>query len=193
MTRDDILESAAQVFRQKGFHGASMADIAEAVQLQKASLYHHFGSKQEILVALLDRALEMVTRQMQEVMALNIPADEKLIRAMRVYMQTLSQQGDLVFVLLLEYRSLEPAWYTRHIPNRDRFEVMWRHLIQEGVDSGVFQCRDVSLAARALLGMINWSITWYRPDGPKSIQEIADHFAYFVLNGLLAHPAPGKN
>jgi AcrR family transcriptional regulator len=48
MSREAILESAAQVFRQKGFHGASMADIADAVQLKKASLYHHFSSKQDI-------------------------------------------------------------------------------------------------------------------------------------------------
>ena len=57
MTRESILEAAAQVFRQKGFHGASMQDIAEAVNLQKASLYHHVSSKQEILLALLDRLL----------------------------------------------------------------------------------------------------------------------------------------
>ena len=52
MTREDILEAAAQVFRQKGFHGASMQDIAKAVNLQKPSLYHHVSSKQEILLAL---------------------------------------------------------------------------------------------------------------------------------------------
>ena len=57
MTREDILEAAAQVFRQKGFHGASMKDIADAVNLQKASLYHHVSSKQEILLSILDRAL----------------------------------------------------------------------------------------------------------------------------------------
>jgi len=60
MTREDILDAAAQVFRQKGFHGASMADIAGAVKLQKASLYHHVSSKQEILLALLNRALELL-------------------------------------------------------------------------------------------------------------------------------------
>ena len=136
MTRDDILQSAAQVFRQKGFHGASMADIAEAVELKKASLYHHFTSKQEILLELLDRALEMVTERMAEVMALEIPTDEKLRLAMRTYLKTLSEQGDLVSVLLLEFRSLEPEFYSRHIPNRDRFERMWRDLIQQGVDEG---------------------------------------------------------
>lgn len=60
MTREDILEAAAQIFRQKGFHGASMSDIAKAVNLQKASLYHHVSSKQEILLEILDRALQLL-------------------------------------------------------------------------------------------------------------------------------------
>jgi AcrR family transcriptional regulator len=184
MTRDDILQSAAQVFRQKGFHGASMADIAEAVELKKASLYHHFTSKQEILLELLDRALEMVTERMAEVMAQEIPTEEKLRLAMRTYLKTLSEQGDLVSVLLLEFRSLEPEFYSRHIPNRDRFERMWRDLIQQGVDDGAFRCESVSMASRGLLGVMNWTVTWYRHDGKMSIEQIADLFASMFLNGL---------
>lgn len=184
MTRDDILEAAAQVFRQKGFHGASMSDIAETVQLQKASLYHHFASKQEILVELLDRALAMVSDQMQAVLSADLPADEKLRLAMRSYLQTLSQQGDLVFVLLLEYRSLEAELYARHIPNRDRFEHMWRDLISQGVQSGLFQCNNIPAVVRALLGALNWTITWYRPSGPMLIDDIADQCANLFLRGL---------
>src|SRR4051812_3793598 len=115
MSREAILESAAQVIRQKGFHGASMADIAEAVQLQKASLYHHFGSKQEILLELLDRALELVSARMAEVMAMDMPPDEKLRLAIYAYLQNLNEQGDLVSVLLLEHRSLDPEYKSRHI------------------------------------------------------------------------------
>lgn len=184
MTRDDILQSAAQVFRRKGFHGASMADIAEAVQLQKASLYHHFGSKQEILLELLDRALEMVTQRMAEVMAQPAPPAAKLRQAMRVYLSTLSEQGDLVSVLLLEFRSLDPEFYARHIPNRDRFERMWRDLIQQGVETGDFRCENVSMTARALLGAMNWTVTWYRRDGPMTMAQIADSFADLFLQGI---------
>ena len=78
MTREEILVAAAQIFGQKGFHATSMQDIAQAVNLQKASLYHHFGSKQEILLELLDRALEMVTERMTQVMALEISSEEVL-------------------------------------------------------------------------------------------------------------------
>jgi len=184
MTRDDILQSAAQVFRQKGFHGASMADIAEAVQLQKASLYHHFSSKQEILVDLLDLGLDLVTEQMTHVMAQDLSPEEKLCLAMRTYLKTLNEQGALVFVLLLEYRSLEPELYARHIPHRDRFEVMWRDLIQQGVDAGAFNCTDVPMTVRGLLGTLNWAITWYRPNGKMSIEAIADHHAQLLLDGL---------
>jgi TetR/AcrR family transcriptional regulator, cholesterol catabolism regulator len=185
MTRDDILQSAAQVFRQKGFHGASMADIAEAVSLQKASLYHHFGSKQEILLELLDRALEMVTAHMAEVMQGDVSTEEKLRLAMRAYLKTLSEQADLVSVLLLEFRSLDPELYTRHIPNRDRFEQMWRDLIQQGVADGTFACENIPLTARGLFGLMNWTITWYRQDGKMSIEQIADHFADVFLHGLM--------
>lgn len=184
MSREAILESAAQVIRQKGFHAASMADIADAVNLQKASLYHHFSSKQDILLELLDRALELVIARMSDVMALRIPADEKLRLAMRAFLETLSNQGDLVSVLLLEYRSLEPEYLSKHIQLRDRFENMWRELIREGVDSGVFDVEDIPMTARGLMGVMNWTITWYRPGGKMSIDEIADHFANVFLNGL---------
>jgi AcrR family transcriptional regulator len=184
MSREAILESAAQVIRQKGFHGASMADIAEAVQLQKASLYHHFSSKQDILLELLDKALEMVTERMDLVMAEKLPSDEKLRLAIRSYLNTLSEQGDLVSVLLLEHRSLDPEYHLKHIPHRDKFENMWRDLIQEGVDTGVFSVEDIALTVRGLMGVMNWTITWYRPMGRLSIDEIADHFADLFLNGL---------
>ena len=184
MSREAILESAAQVIRQKGFHGASMADIAEAVQLQKASLYHHFSSKQDILLELLDQALAMVTDGMAQVMEQQISAEEKLHLAMRSYLKILSEQGDLVSVLLLEHRSLDDENQTRHIPNRDRFENMWRDLIKEGVDTGVFACDNIPMTARGLMGVMNWTITWYRPGGKLSIEDIADHFANLFMNGL---------
>jgi len=185
MSREVILEAAAQVIRQKGFHGASMADIAETVQLKKASLYHHFSSKQDILLELLDRALEMVTGRMQMVMQERMPADQKLRLAMRSYLKTLSEQGDLVSILLMEHRSLDPEYHARHIPHRDRFEAMWRDLIKEGVEAGIFVVDDIPLTVGGLMGVMNWTITWYRPDGKLTIEEIADHFANVFLNGFL--------
>jgi AcrR family transcriptional regulator len=185
MTRDDILDAAAQVFRQKGFHGASMADIAKAVDLQKASLYHHVTSKQEILLDLLDRALGMLFEQVNVIAKQPLPADEKLRQMIHVYLRLLADNSDLSAVLLFEHRSLEPAQHKRHIPNRDRFETLWRDALDDGVQDGLFDCPDTSLAVRALMGNLNWTLTWYRPDGALSMEKIADQYTDLLLYGLL--------
>jgi TetR/AcrR family transcriptional regulator, cholesterol catabolism regulator len=184
MTRDDILEAAAQVFRQKGFHGASMADIAEAVNLQKASLYHHVSSKQEILFELLDRALELLLERISPIASMDLPADERLCRMIREYLQILAENTDLSAVLLFEHRSLEGRQHARHVPNRDKFENLWRDVLRDGVRTRQFVCDDIPLSTRAILGILNWTITWYRPDGSLTVEQIADNYSNLLLNGL---------
>jgi len=186
MTRNDILDAAAQVFRKKGFHGASMSDIAEAVNLQKASLYHHVASKQEILLALLDRAIEMLTEQIAPLATQSAPADKKLRQMIHMYLRLLADHADLASVLLFEHRSLEPKQHTRHIPNRDKFEALWRDIILEGVKTKRFSCANPALAVRALLGTLNWTLTWYRPNGELTMDQIADQIADLQLKGLSA-------
>lgn len=185
MTRDEIIETAAQVFRQKGYHGASMEDVAQAVNLKKASLYHHFTSKQEILLEILDRALQLLLEKISAITSQNKSADEKLRLMIRQYLQILAENVDLAAVLLFEHRALERRQHARHIPNRDKFESLWKDVITEGVNKKIFQCDDPPMAVRALLGQMNWTITWYSPDGGKSIDQIADDYSNLLLNGLL--------
>ncbi len=185
ITRQQIHTAAAQIFSQKGYHATSMQDIAEAVGRKKASLYHHIASKQEILLAVLDQALDLVIEQVSKAIEADAPLPEKLRLAMRTYLQTLAEDGELAAVLLLEHRSLSPGLHSRHLPRRDRFERLWRDVIEEGVNSGAFECDDPAQAARALLGLMNWTITWYRPDGPLTPVQIADQFVDLLLRGLL--------
>jgi AcrR family transcriptional regulator len=185
MTRDEILEAAAQIFREKGFHAASMQDIAQAVNLQKASLYYHVTSKQEILLDLLDRALDLLIQIIEPVTCSALLPDQKVREAVRAYLQAMLDNRDLAAVLLLEHRSLEPQYQARHIPRRDRFEHLWRDMLQEGLDQEVFSCADAPLAARYLLGVLNWTITWYRPDGDLTPDSLAAQFADLYLSGLL--------
>ncbi len=184
MTREDILEAAAQVFRIKGFHGASMNDIAEAVNLQKASLYHHVSSKQEILFELLEKALQLLLERISPIVAQNISVDQKLQAMVREYLRILIENIDLATVLLFEHRALERRQHARHIPSRDQFEALWKGVIAEGVAAKQFQCENPALAARALLGQLNWTITWYHDSGPLSIDQIADQYSALFLNGL---------
>ena len=186
MTRKDILDASAQIFSQKGYHGTSMQDIAMAVNLQKASLYHHVSSKQEILFDLLNRGLDLLITQVEEAVAEPGSPDQRLRKATKAYLSTMTEYQDLASVLLLEYRSLEPDYHDRHIPRRDRFEQIWRELIREGMEAGIFTCDHPSLSARALLGALNWTVTWFRSDGPMSAEEIADQISNLFLMGLIS-------
>jgi AcrR family transcriptional regulator len=185
MTRDDILDAAAQVFRRKGFHGASMSDIAASVNLQKASLYHHVSSKQEILLELLERALATLGEQISVLSSQPLPADEKLRLMIRAYLQALAEYPDLSSVLLFEHRSLDKKNHARHVPHRDAFEALWRDVVNEGRRTKLFDCPDTGLSVRALMGIMNWTLTWYRPDGGMSITKIADEYAELFLHGLM--------
>ena len=185
MTRQKILDAAAQIFSEKGYHAASMRDIARAVNLQKASLYHHVSGKQDILLELLDQAMDILIDRIGSVVSQNGSPEEKLRLAMQVYLESLISERDLAAVLLFEHRSLDADLKSRHFPRRDRFEGLWRDLVADGVAAGTFDWDDPAQAARALLGVMNWTITWYRFDGPLTGREIANQFAGLFLNGLL--------
>jgi AcrR family transcriptional regulator len=189
MQREEILAAAAQIFREKGYHATSMQEIAEAVHLQKGSLYHHIRSKEEILASLLDHALDLLIQSMQEVMASPLSIEEKLRAAMRMYADNIAVHSDLAAVLLLEYRNLSPRLRARHMGRRDRFEALWRELIRQGMQQGVFRASDEKLVALAILGVQNWMLTWYRAEGPLSAAELSSRFADLFLNGLLTHGA----
>lgn len=192
MQRSDIIQAAAQIFRHKGYHATSMQDIADAVQLQKGSLYHHVTSKQEILFTILEQALDTLIADMRPVIVADLTPEEKLRLAMQVYMGRLTEDADLSTVLLLEYRSLENRLRTRHIARRDRFEGLWRKIIQEGVDKGIFRSVDVAVVAFAIIGVQNWMITWYREGGRLTSLEIADHFSDLFLRGLMVNKEEGR-
>ncbi len=184
MTRDEILLAASKIIAEKGFHATSMQEIAESVDLRKASLYHHVSSKQEILVALLDMALDLLIEQLQEVVDQSLPARDKFILAMKVYLNTLITNRGLSSVLLLEHRSLDAKMHAKHVPQRDKFEALWRSIIDDGITSGEFVSTDSNLAIKQVLGIANWTIMWFQPDGPLSISDIAEKNAFLLLDGF---------
>jgi len=186
MQRADIVQAAAQIFRQKGYHATSMQDIADAVHLQKASLYHHVESKQDILLEILDHALDRLTADISGVVDSDLSPTLKLRLALRAYTSRLNEDRDLAAVLLLEYRGLDSRLRARHVARRDRVDQLWRKLVQEGIDAGEFRRVDPVLTSFALLGVQNWMITWFRDGGRLTAAQAAEGFADLFLKGLAA-------
>jgi AcrR family transcriptional regulator len=161
-----------------------MQDIAEAVNLQKPSLYHHFSSKQEILVAILDQALDILISSMSEILSSQLSPQEKLNRAMNSYLQLVLERRDIASVLLLEHRSLEQPLRRHHVAKRDRYETLWRMLLDEGIAVGAFSIADTALSSRFILGIMNWTLTWYREDGVLSPSQIAEAAYDSIYSGI---------
>lgn len=183
-TRERILRAAASLFRQRGFHGASMADLAEAVGVTKSSLYHHFPSKHALLSEIVELTVERVTPVVSAIAASDLPAAERLRRAVACHVIELVRDRDNVACFVEEGRFLAPGDLAAHVAKRDRYERSFRQIVADGVRSGEFDPVDVRLASLAVLGMCNWVARWYQPGGELGPEEIAAQFGDFAVGAL---------
>lgn len=182
-TRVDILKSAAIAFRRLGYHGATVEQIAAALNMKKGNLYYYYRNKEEILLACHQYSLDRLLALLEEVELSEAPPDEKLRRLIVSFVHTILDElhGTALF---LDLEALTPAHRKQVIARRDRFDHGMRRVIEEGVHTGVFGSSDPKLLSFAILGAVNWIPRWYQPDGPCSSQQIADHFAEYLLAGL---------
>ena len=191
VNREDIIRAAAQVFRERGFHGTTVQQIADAVGLQKGSLYHHIASKEELLHEVVMAGLTQLGERLEAVVNSSHPPAEKLRQLIETHIRYAAENLDIATVVLFEHRAMLgfSALRDEYVSRRDFFESQFRRAIQEGVDSGDLCPVDVPIVAQALLGAHNWLVMWYRPEGRLSPQEIATVIADTFLGGLLAKKA----
>jgi AcrR family transcriptional regulator len=189
VNREDIIRAAAQVFRERGFHGTTVQQIADAVGLQKGSLYHHIASKEELLHEVVMAGLTQLGERLEAVVNSPYSPAEKLRQLIETHIRYAAENLDIATVVLFEHRAMLgfPALRDEYVSRRDFFESQFRRAIQEGADSGDFRPVDVPIVAQTLLGAHNWLVMWYRPQGRLSPQEIATVIADTFLCGLLAN------
>jgi AcrR family transcriptional regulator len=184
-TRVDILKSAAKAFRRLGYHGATVEQIAAALKMKKGNLYYYFKNKEAILFACHQYSLDELIRLLEEVERSGLSADEKLRRLIVAFVHTILDElhGTALF---LDLEALSPVHLKAVIARRDTFDRGVRRVLEEGLATGTFGPGDAKLRAFALFGAVNWIPRWFNPEGPASSQEIADHFADFLIGGLRA-------
>ncbi len=188
----DILRTAARLFRLYGYHGTSMQDLAEALGLQRGSLYHYIDSKEEILFTLMQDAIESFIGQVEPIVASPGPAPDRLRQAVAAHLRVLVAIPDTVAVFLHELKSLSPENQRRVVALRDHYESLFRRLVAEGIAEGSFRPVDPKVATFAILGILNWPYHWFRPDGPLSVDQLAHAFSELILEGLRAGPGQGR-
>jgi len=184
--RERIVTATGRLFRAKGYHGASMADIGKAVGLEKGSLYSHISSKQDVLRELVMRGATLFMTGIRRVAESDAPAPVKIRAAMRAHLRVVAEHPDLATVFLQEWRRLEGAALDEVKGLRAEYEAAWRELVAAGVRDGSFRAGlDARFAALLLLSAANWAYQWFDPHGPLSADEVADRFTDIAFEGMI--------
>lgn len=184
VTPGELRKVASRLFKEKGYHGTSMQDIADAVGLYKGSLYHHILSKEHLLFLVVSSALEQTAESLAAICKLDIPALEKLRRAISHHIRySVAYQSDLA-VLLEDTKHLSQSYHREIVAQQHRYEQYFGEILEEGMRCEVFRRINVRMATFTILGMCNWIYRWYSPSGPLSPDEISDFFFEFVYRAL---------
>jgi len=183
--KSEIIKVAVSAFKQKGYHGTTMDDIARKLQITKGSLYYYFKNKEAILFDCHMASLDIVEKAIERVEDSGFSPSEKLHTWVYTYIVEMMDEL-LASVLLLEEESLSPHLLEQVIERRDRTELFLRKTLSEGMETGEFREGDPKLLTFAILGSINWIPKWYHSEGDSTAPEIARQFADYLVTGLQA-------
>ena len=182
----ELHATATRLFRQRGYHATSMQDLGEALGMNRGSLYHYINGKDELLWAILNRALDLLEDRVLPLLDADAPPVERLTAAIREHLRVAADHADELSLIQIELRALDRQRQREIIARRNAYENRWRDAIEAGIADGSLRSFDVRLAGIGILSACNWFTQWYRPDGPMSADEIADAFAELFLGGLRA-------
>src|SRR5947209_8663484 len=186
--KSELTRQAARLFAEKGYHGTSIGDLAEAMGVQKGSLYAHIESKADLLwevardgAAAFHAALDAVPDEG--------PVLERIRDALRSHLRVVAEQLDVATVFTREWRYLQGERREQFVAERRRYEERVRALFREGRERGELRTDlDDATAALLALSAANWAYTWLRPG--SETDELADRFTALLIDGMRGYSTP---
>ncbi|MAA66283.1 MAG: TetR family transcriptional regulator [Alteromonadaceae bacterium] len=172
--RGRLLREAARLFRDKGYERTTVRDLAAAIGIQSGSLFHHFRTKEEILKAVMVETILLNTALMRHAVAEAQAPVDRLRALVRCELESINgQTGEAMAVLVFEWRSLSVDAQSDILKLRDVYEKIWLDVLGELKQSGGVNA-DPFIVRRMLTGALSWTVTWYRQDGPITLDQLAD-------------------
>jgi AcrR family transcriptional regulator len=188
VTRGLIVQAALDQFAREGYAATSMRDIARQVGIQVASIYSHFGSKEEILWDAYKQGINTLAAMQAEGEAEleqgKATIEGRLRMFVRQHARFHAEHSQIAKIANSQMASLSAAHYDEAAQWRDGYEQSLRDLLQEAVNERKLAITDVKIYSYALLQMGMAIATWYRPDGEWSLQEVVDHYEEIAVRSL---------
>ena len=186
--RSELTRQAARLFAEKGYHGTSIGDLAEAMGVQKGSLYAHISSKQDLLYETMAEGARAFHAGLDGIPA-EAPATDKIRLALRSHLQVVADQLDVATVFVQEWRYLEGARREEIVTERRRYEERFRGFFREGRELGELRTDlDDATAALLVLSAVNWAYTWLQPG--RETDDLADRFYSLLVDGMRGYATP---
>jgi TetR/AcrR family transcriptional regulator, cholesterol catabolism regulator len=188
--KSELTRQAARLFAEKGYHGTSIGDLAEAMGVQKGSLYAHIESKADLLwevardgAAAFHTALDGIHDDAKPI--------ERIRLALRAHLRVVAEQLDVATVFIREWRYLDGERREQFLAERRRYEERFRTLFREGRDLGELRTDlDEATATLLALSAANWAYTWIRPE--TDTEELADRLFDAMLDGMRGYATPSR-
>ena len=185
---DEIIDAAARVFAERGYHGTTTQDIADVLSMRQASLYYYFASKEAALELVCARGTDGFVEGAEAVMESTGTPLEKLTRLIAAHLAPIDTMPDYVRVFINERRYLPTASRRRIGRKSRRIERFFENVILAGIADGTIRPgADARLAMLAVLGMCNAVINWRESDRARDMHRVAAEFATLIANGLVVN------
>ncbi|MCA9980892.1 MAG: TetR family transcriptional regulator [Anaerolineales bacterium] len=189
--QQEIIMEAARLFRQKGYLATSIRDISDSLNITSAALYYHFKNKEEILAEVMRLSLQ----RLHEAVVTAVDEEEtpwaQTRAALRTHLRISLEHQDFAIVLLKDLRHLTPEWREEVVAARDAYEDMWQGMLAASQQAGIFRPEvDLDLLRLIRLRAANLVVTWYKPTGKYTPEQIADAFLDYISQGVLLEDIP---
>jgi TetR/AcrR family transcriptional regulator, cholesterol catabolism regulator len=186
--RREVVATAARLFAERGYDGTSIGELTEATGLAAGGIYHYIEGKDDLLIAICDELLEPLLGQAREIAATAAPPIEQLHRLVGAWVDHVVAHRHHMLVFTQERQAIERERRWRRVRSqRKAFERILDDVLARGEADGSMTFADRRLSLLALLGMVNYTPQWVRPNGRLSPAEIANGYCGMVLD----HPKSG--
>lgn len=185
LRKQQILEAAVRLFFEIGYEGASLRDLAARVGINKATIYHYFQSKEEILFHIVSEVGQELAAGVREAAQGEGDARARLEAMIRFQIGYMENHVEEIKVLVEEKKSLRDDLHEASRANEAEILRHYKEVLGRCRDEGRIRPVNLTTAAFGILGQINWLYHWYRPEGPLAIRDLADQVVGLLFHGLL--------